>query len=101
MKLDFWICKDDEYSKEVFSRRKKVQLSKDIEACITSPEDIILLKLLWHKAMPSPRHLEDAAGVYAVQKEKLDMAYLNKWASRHNLVEELKTIMIGKILKDS
>jgi len=47
---------------------------------------------------PSPdRQLGDTAGVVAVQQEKLDLAYLHKWAEQLRVRAELDALLTGRI----
>lgn len=64
---------------------------------ITTAEDSILHKLVWNKITPSDRQLSDAAGVVAVQGEKLDREYLGKWAHALQVSSELAELLQGKI----
>jgi hypothetical protein len=43
--------------------------------------------------MPSERQLSDAAGVFAIQKGQLDVAYLRQWAAEINATDLLEKIL--------
>ncbi len=45
---------------------------------ITTAEDLILLKLAFHRE----KDLRDVRGILAIQKERLDLAYLRDWAGK-------------------
>lgn len=65
---------------EKFERR----LAKDAEGqqvWVTSPEDLILSKLVWTKQTPSELQLRDVRSLLAVQTS-LDWPYINRWAAR-------------------
>lgn len=47
---------------------------------IASAEDTVLVKLEWARRGDSARQFADAAGVIEVQGERLDRAYLRRWA---------------------
>jgi hypothetical protein len=64
---------------------------------ITTAEDSILHKLVWNKITLSERQSGDAAGVFAVQREKLDVAYLRKWADELEVSAELNQLPSGQI----
>src|SRR5437870_4020265 len=81
LKVDFWLPKPEPFDREMLSRRLRVTLFGEA-AWITTAEDCILHKLLWNKITPSERQLADAAGVVAVQDDRLDKSYLRKWAER-------------------
>jgi len=66
-------------------------------AWITAAEDSILHKLVWNNITPSERQLGDAAGVVAVQFEKLDKSYLKTWAEALGVSVELNRLLSGEI----
>lgn len=97
LKLDFWMYRpDDEYEREMFSRRVQENWLGE-PASMATAEDVILHKLLWHQQSPSDRQLGDVAGVVAVQGEALDRAYLSRWADKLQLTEILHDALTGKI----
>lgn len=87
LKVDCWILKDDEFDRMRFSRRRKYCLF-DREMFISSPEDLILIKLCWYKDSGSEKHLLDVQGIYQLQSEILDEQYLKSWARKLS-VEDL------------
>jgi hypothetical protein len=96
LKVDFWLLRDDLFEQNVFARRTQVRLFRT-PAWIATAEDTILHKLYWNRLTPSERQLGDAAGVYAVQADALDLAYLRKWAPILGVSEELDGLMTGRI----
>lgn len=84
VKTDFWMIKDDDYSKLRFSRRKKVPIFGR-KMWIASAEDTILIKLMWFSRWKDTKHYNDALGIYQVQKGKLDMKYLETWAKKNGV----------------
>lgn len=80
IKVDFWLIKDNEFDKKRFERRQKhIYASRDI--FFSSPEDIILKKILWFKESKIQKHFDDALGVLEIQKN-LDFDYLKEWAEK-------------------
>ncbi|MBM4128948.1 MAG: hypothetical protein FJ243_02380 [Nitrospira sp.] len=79
--VDFLFA-DDDFKKEALKRRETVQIT-DFSVNISTPEDLIILKLL------SGREQDrlDAKKVLEIQKEHLDWEYLQKWSE--NLVLSL------------
>lgn len=91
LKVDFWIMKNDEFDRSRMARRVKKKIA-GVETYLSSPEDLILIKLLWYKESESTRQLEDVESVIKIQK-KLDWNYLKKWAKKQStlkILEELK-----------
>jgi len=85
LKIDCWNLTDTEYEKESFGRRKKLNFA-ETQAYFSTPEDIILSKLLWQKKGASEKHLEDIKGILEVQV-KLDRRYMQKWAEKLGVLE--------------
>lgn len=96
LKVDFWLPKPAPFDREMLRRRVRVTLLGE-PAWITTPEDSILHKLLWNQITPSDRQLADAAGVLAVQGEKLDRAYLQQWAEALGVSGEWDQLLRGDI----
>ena len=96
LKVDFWLPKPAPFDREMLRRRMRVTLLGE-PAWITTPEDGILHKLLWNRITPSDRQLGDAAGVIAVQGEKLDRPYLQQWADVLGVSSELSQLLRGDI----
>jgi len=79
LKVDFWILKNDAFDRERMRRRIKKNIA-GTDIYLTTPEDLILIKLLWYKESESTRQLEDIVSVLKIQ-ENLDMQHIRKWAS--------------------
>lgn len=91
LKVDFWILDNSVFDR---SRLKRAVVRKifGVEVFFSSPEDLILKKLLWFKDSKSTRQLEDIHSVMAIIKNKLNYDYLKKWAKKQgtfDLLEEM------------
>jgi hypothetical protein len=94
LKVDFWIDRGEPFTKSCFARARQVELSDGFWAMMASPEDVLLHKVYWDHLMPSERQLRDAQGIVSVLGEKLDTAYVKKWAKElgiENSVQRLLT----------
>jgi hypothetical protein len=96
LKVDFWLLKEDSFERSAFHRRQQVTLF-GTPAWVTTAEDVILHKLLWHLISPSDRQLQDAAGVYAVQRDTLDISYLRHFAPILRVDRELDSLLGGQL----
>ena len=96
LKADFWLLQDNEFERAAFGRRVRAELFGR-PAWVTTAEDILLHKLYWNRLSPSERQLQDVAGVYAVQGDTLDTAYLRRWASKLNVMHEMDDVLSGKL----
>lgn len=96
IKVDFWILKNSDFDR---SRLKRAVI-KDIfgtDIVFSSPEDLILRKLLWFKESGSTRQLEDIYSILAIIKDRLDYPYLRKWAKAQETLGVLEeTISLVK-----
>lgn len=79
-KVDLVIRKDRPFSREELQRRVTARIG-DLEVQVVSAEDSILSKLEWAKLSHSKRQLDDAAGVIAANRGRLDWFYLRQWAA--------------------
>ncbi len=77
-----------------FERRTLHVLSIEPErtAYVASAEDTILAKLEWYRlgGQVSERQWRDVQGVLKVQADRLDMAYLRRWAAQLNVADLLE-----------
>lgn len=90
LKIDFWFGIKSNFDRECFKRKIKQTVARR-PVFFIAPENLILIKLLWHKESDSNRHLEDAASVFQIQKN-LDQKYLSLWSKKLKVVKYLKTL---------
>lgn len=85
-KIDIFVLKDDEASREEMGRRKSYGIFEvpGNEIFLASAEDTILRKLMWFQLGEgvSERQWNDVLGVIRVQGGKLDIGYLQKWSGK-------------------
>jgi hypothetical protein len=98
-KADLWHVSADPFNHTMLARRLRAEVFPRISAWIAAPEDVLLHKLVWNKITPSDRQLMDAAGIAAVQEDKLDLEYLRDWATRQGTLTQLEEVLAGKWLK--
>lgn len=93
IKIDVFIVKGQAYDYEALARRRPNTLDEESSRkfYLSSAEDTILSKLRWYQegGRVSEQQLKDVLGVLKVQADKLDLEYLNHWASRLNLSDLL------------
>ena len=79
-KIDLWPRKDAPYDVACFERRLLATIFGR-EVWVSSPEDVILSKLLWYRAtLVLERQFQDVIEVYEVQEPYLQQDYLDRWA---------------------
>ena len=78
LKVDLIVRKERDFSLTEFERRETHEVG-DMSLTLATPEDVLLAKLEWAKIGDSERQLVDAAGIVKMQRETLDIAYIEKW----------------------
>jgi hypothetical protein len=83
-KVDIFIPKSDDFSKQQIERRELKKLSPDLEQMIyvATAEDTILAKLRWFNSGGRIANAQwrDVVGILAASSKKLDLDYLRDWA---------------------
>jgi hypothetical protein len=84
-KVDVFVRKDSPFHASLMSRRRPhpIEGMTGPAVDLVSAEDIVLLKLEWYRlgGELSERQWNDVLGVFEVQGERLDVAYLERWAA--------------------
>lgn len=89
-KVDLWVLKGSPYDAASFSRRLPGVMFER-EVWVSSPEDVILSKLLWYRAaLVQERQFQDVLEVYEIQEPYLEQEYLDQWAHTLGIVELLE-----------
>ncbi|OGZ33264.1 MAG: hypothetical protein A2174_03190 [Candidatus Portnoybacteria bacterium RBG_13_41_18] len=94
LKVDFWILKNTPIERVRLKRRVAKKIGGRI-VYFSSPEDLILSKLLWYKETHSTRQLEDIESVLRISGSKINMRYLKTWADQLNVLEILDRLLEG------
>ena len=86
LKIDVFIIGSRPFDRIAFARHVDRPLVEDQGAptfSLRSPEDVILKKLEWYRlgGEVSDRQWTDAIGVLKVQRDRLDLDYLRRWAA--------------------
>lgn len=93
LKADFWILDEKDILKNSSFNRRRVAEVLGQKTFIATPEDIILLKLDWHRQSgESMVQLKDALAVFEIQRNDLDMDYLKSMAQSVGLAELLANL---------
>ena len=79
-KIDLIFRKENPFDAARFRRRQIVDVA-GVHLYTASAEDILITKLWWAKLGESERQIGDAAGVLRVQRDTLDLDYIERWVS--------------------
>jgi hypothetical protein len=86
-KVDFWILTEEPFDRSRFSRKRLVQV-QGLRLRVPTAEDTILAKLEWTLACgESEKHFGDALHVFELQRDQLDIGYLDAWAKTLGVAE--------------
>lgn len=96
-KIDVFLSKNDDLSREEMSRREKYQVTeeKGQDLYLASAEDIILSKLQWYKSggCVSEKQWNDVKGVLRIVDKRLDFIYLKDRAKKKGLISLLDEVL--------
>lgn len=85
-KADLIIRKEREFSVTEFRRRTEATVG-GMSLHIATPEDLVIVKLEWWAISPSERQLNDVVGILQVQRDRLDLDYIERWIESLGLTE--------------
>lgn len=91
-KFDLIVRRARPFSAEEFGRRKAAMID-GLDVPVASAEDIVLSKLEWSKQSRSDRQRADVVAVVRANRDTLDRAYLERWAPRLGVADELHQII--------
>ena len=86
-KVDLIFLKPGAYHQEAFRRRVPAEI-EGVPVIAATAEDLILAKLDWARMGESMRQIQDVVGILKVRRDKLDIAYIEKWVSELGLSPE-------------
>lgn len=96
-KVDIFVRRLEGFFRSEFERRQPITVEmhgQEITLHIASPEDTLLHKLVWFRQSGevSKHQWVDIVGILKVQGDKLDWAYLLKWASELGIADLLSEV---------
>ncbi len=94
IKIDLIVRKWRDYNAEEFERRRQIHF-RGTPRWVASPEDVILGKLEWSRIGASERQFNDAVNIAKIQRDRIDVQYLRRWANELNI-----TKLLDKLFED-
>lgn len=79
MKIDVMVASSTAFNESRFARARMLTIG-GLPASVASPEDVILMKLVYYKDGGSEKHLRDIASMLKVSGAEVDRAYIDRWA---------------------
>lgn len=92
LKVDVIQCKGDEFGQLDIQGGQRIQVQGLYDAWFASPENVILMKLRYFQDGGSEKHLRDITGILKIQKDRIDLAYLDLWAERLKISTEWQNV---------
>ncbi len=93
LSADISVSSMTDYLRLVFTRKVAHRLEPDeFTVWLVSPEDIVLMKLLWRKDSRSAKQWQGALGVLRVQGGSLDWEYLREQAKSLGIKDDLDAL---------
>lgn len=93
LKFDISVLDDTLYHRQVLQRRVEMPLPGfNRTFWVVTPEDIILMKLIWRRKTQSQKQWDNALGVVRVKGNTLDWAYLRDWAGQLDVERDLDAL---------
>lgn len=89
LKVDMILSNDTEFSRLDISQGPRLKNEGFYDVLFASPENVILKKLWYFQEGGSEKHLRDIASILLIQGEKINQAYLDEWAAKLGVADEL------------
>lgn len=86
-KVDFWVAKQAPFTRSSFERRMREDID-GYPVWIVTPEDLVISKLDWWR-QGSMKSQYDIRDIMDAQGDRLDWTYIDAWAKRLGLDEQL------------
>jgi hypothetical protein len=93
LKADIIVAEADEFDESRFARARRMTHAEGREAVFSSPEDVIVKKLVFYTEGGSDKHLRDIAGMLEVSPELIDLAYVARWAEELGVRETWDAVL--------
>jgi len=99
LKVDVIIRKENAFDNNRFLRIKRISPIEGTLVNISSPEDVIIMKMKYFKEGESEKHIRDITSMLKISGDSIDRGYVEKWAEKLNLRDIWKAILM-KIQSD-
>ena len=94
-KIDCWILTDSDFDISRFSRRQKHKV-EERDIYFSTPEDTLIIKLIWLKESGHKKHAEDISDLLRLFPGKLDYEYVWKWIDKLGLQHEAGVVELQR-----
>ena len=91
-KIDVIVLQRNPFDQSRMKRVRDEVIYNDLPVKISSPEDVILMKMKYYQEGESEKHVRDIHGVLSQRYDSLDLDYINEWSERLGVTEIWKKI---------
>jgi hypothetical protein len=94
-KIDVFVAKEGGFAESQLARRRLVSLTPNAQVYFASAEDTVLAKLDWYRRGKevSDQQWRDVLAVIKVQKGRLELEYMRRWAEELKISDLLEEVM--------
>lgn len=92
-KVAFMMARTDLWGRHQMVNRRQVRITETISGIVSSPEDIILAKLLYYREGGSEKHLRDITGIIHAGRCQADRRYIDHWASELGVMDPWQLVL--------
>lgn len=92
VKADIILPPDKPFENSKLSRCRREPLMPGLEPFVSSPEDVVLSKLLFYREGQSEKHIRDIRSMFDVGRVLIDLAYIDDWALRIGVKAERNVV---------
>ncbi len=96
LKIDVIVSKKDDFDNSRFARKHRISPIENTEANLSSPEDVIIMKMKFYKEGESEKHIRDITGMLKVSGDIIDRKYIEDWANKLAL-QDIWEAIINKL----
>jgi hypothetical protein len=93
LKIDVIISKKEPFNDSRFERIKRISPIENEIANFASPEDVIIMKMIYYKEGKSEKHLRDITGILKISGDVIDRKYIEKWIGKLGIEDIWKSII--------
>lgn len=93
LKIDIIVSGKNDFMDSQFARKKRITPVEGTQANFSSPEDIIIMKMVYYKEGNSEKHLRDIIGILKISENVIDKEYIENWVNKLGLSDIWKVIL--------
>ncbi len=93
LKVDIMISKKNDFDNSRFRRINRISPMENTQANFASPEDVIIMKMIYYKEGESEKHLRDITSILKISGDLIKREYIEDWVAKLGLNNIWKAIL--------